>query len=135
MTDYSLVLPVRDAVTDPWFAALDDGRLLIQRDPETGTPFFYPRARVPGHPDREPEWMEASGRGTLYSFTVVERSVHAEFQDLTPFTLAIVTLEEGPRMTAWLVDVPYERIVCDMALKLVIREILPGLKMPCFTEA
>lgn len=114
MTDYSLIMPVRDATSEPWFAGVAEGKFLIQRDPETGTPFFYPRAYVPGHPGREPEWMEASGRGTLYSYTIVEKSVHPEFRDMTPFTLAIVALEEGPRVTSWLVDVPEDRIASTL---------------------
>lgn len=135
MIDFSLIQPVQDAVSDPWFEAVEEERLMLQRDPRNGKTFFYPRARVPGHPEREPEWIEASGHGTLYSFTVVERSIHPEFRDITPFVLAIVALEEGPRMTSWLVDVTHNKITCDMPVKVVFREIIPGRKMPCFTEA
>lgn len=135
MTDFSLIDPVFDAVSEPWFKAVSDDRLLIQRDPITGKAFFYPRARVPRHPEREPLWLEACGRGKLHTFTVVERSVHPEFAALTPFVLAIVDLEEGPRMTSWIVDTPADEITCDMAVRVVFREIYPGRKMPCFVKA
>jgi uncharacterized OB-fold protein len=132
MTEMESVLPVQDAVSAPWFEAAAKGKLLLQRDPATGKAQFYPRGHVLGALDREPEWFEASGRGTLHTFTVVKRSLHKQFA--VPFTLAIVELEEGVRMTSWIVDVPEDELRCDMALKVVFREIHPGLTMPCFTK-
>jgi hypothetical protein len=133
MTDMDSVLPVQDAVSAPWFEAAAQGKLLLQRDPVTGKPQFYPRGHVLGVPEREPEWFQASGRGTLHTFTVVKRSLHKQFA--VPFTVAIVDLEEGVRMTSWIVDVPEDQLRCDMPLKVVFREIHPGLTMPCFTKA
>lgn len=134
MIEITSVLPVHNALSQRWFDALKHGTLLLQRDPATGAVQMYPRARIAGAPDREPEWIEASGRGTLYSFTVVERSVHPEFSSMTPFVIALVDLEEGARITSWVVDTPIENIRCDMALKAVFREIHPGVTMPCFVE-
>jgi len=133
MTDMDSVLPVQDAVSAPWFEAAAQGKLLLQRDPATGKAQFYPRAHVLGAPEREPEWFQASGRGTLHTFTVVKRSLHKQFA--VPFTIAIVDLEEGVRMTSWIVDVPEDQLRCDMPIKVVFREIHPGLTMPCFTRA
>ncbi len=135
MIEMTSVLPVKDETSEPWFAALNEGRLLIQRDPVSGKAQFYPRARVAGHPDRLPEWTEASGRGTLYSFTVVERTVHPQFRAMAPFVLALVDLEEGVRMTSWIVDVQLKDLRCDMPLKVVFREVHPGQILPCFTVA
>jgi uncharacterized OB-fold protein len=133
MTELDSILPVQDAVSAPWFEAAAQGKLLLQRDPATGKAQFYPRAHVLGAPEREPEWFEASGRGKLHTFTVVKRSMHRQFT--APYTLAIVDLEEGVRMTSWIVDVPEDQLRCDMPLKVVFREIHPGLTMPCFTRA
>ncbi len=133
MTEMESVLPVQDAVSAPWFEAAAKGKLLLQRDPKTGKAQMYPRGHVLGAPERAPEWFEASGRGRLHTYTVVKRSLHKQFA--VPFTLAIVELEEGPRLTSWIVDVPEDQLRCDMALKVVFREIHPGLTMPCFTRA
>ncbi|WVT77905.1 OB-fold domain-containing protein (plasmid) [Sinorhizobium chiapasense] len=135
MIEMTSVHPVHNALSQHWFDAASKDVLLIQRDPVTGAAQMYPRARVAGFPEREPEWVEASGRGSLYSFTVVERSIHKEFAAMTPFVIAIVDLEEGARITSWIVDTPTEKIRCDMALKVVFREIHPGVKMPCFVKA
>ncbi|MCF6110418.1 Zn-ribbon domain-containing OB-fold protein [Mesorhizobium muleiense] len=135
MTDMDSILPVQDAVSSVWFDAAKNGTLLLQYDPANGKFQFYPRAHVVGAPDREPEWVESSGAATLYSFTVVKRSIHPQFAGSVPFTLAIVELAEGPRMTSWIVDVAEEELRCDMHLKVVFHEIHPGLIMPCFTKA
>lgn len=135
MIEMTSVHPVHNVLSEQWFKAARNDVLLIQQDPMTGAAQMYPRARVARFPEREPEWVEASGRGTLYSFTVVERSIHKEFATMTPFTIAIVDLEEGARITSWIVDTPIEQIRCGMALKVVFREIHSGVKMPCFVGA
>ena len=135
MIEMTSVHPVHNVLSKHWFEAASRDVLLIQRDPLTGAAQMYPRARIAGFPEREPEWVEATGRGTLYSFTVVERSIHTDVSAITPFVIAIVDLEEGARITSWVVDTPIEKIRCDMALKVVFREIHPGVKMPCFVEA
>lgn len=135
MIEVDSILPVKDTVSTVWFDAVAQGKLLLQRDPKTGKAQFYPRAHVVGAPEREPEWFEASGNATLYSYTVVKRSVHPQFASYVPFTLAVVDLAEGPRMTTWIVDVPEAELRCDMPLKVTFREIHPGLTMPCFTKA
>ena len=73
MIEMTSVHPVHNALSKHWFEAASRDVLLIQRDPLTGAAQMYPRARVAGFPERVPEWAEATGRGTLYSFTVVER--------------------------------------------------------------
>lgn len=135
MIEMTSVLPVHNAISEPWFQAAAEGKLLIQKDPATGAVQMYPRARVVEAPEREPEWVEASGFGTLHTFTTVIRSVHQAFGARTPFTIAIIDLDEGARITSWMVNTPVERLRCDMRVKVVFREIHPGITMPCFTEA
>lgn len=74
-----------------WRAHLKDGRFMIQRSRSTGRHIFYPRIAVPGTGETDLEWVEASGRGTVYAITV-NRSREAAN------TIALVDLEEGPRM-------------------------------------
>ncbi|MFL1526252.1 Zn-ribbon domain-containing OB-fold protein [Pseudomonas sp. O230] len=128
------ILPVYDSISSVWFEGVKHGKLLIQRNPVTGSCQFYPRAHLVGLPEVQPEWIEASGKATLYTYTTVHRSVHPQFVALAPFVIGVVTLEEGVRMTAWIVDVPQERLACDIPLKVVFREVHPNLTLPCFTE-
>jgi uncharacterized OB-fold protein len=64
---------------------------MIQRSRSTGRHVFYPRIAVPGTGERDLEWVPASGLGTVYAITVNRA------RDAT-YNLALVDLEEGPRM-------------------------------------
>jgi len=72
-------------------AFLDEGRFMIQRSPSTGQYVFYPRVAAPGSGAMDLEWVEASGRGTIYSITV-NRAREGSYN------IALVQLEEGPRL-------------------------------------
>ena len=72
-------------------AHLADGSVMIQRSRATGRHVFYPRVAVPGTGEQDLEWIQASGRATVYAITV-NRTREATYN------LALVDLEEGPRM-------------------------------------
>lgn len=75
-----------------WRAALDDGRLLLQRGVTSGTAFFPPRVAEPGSGDRV-EWFETHGGGTVYSVTVVGQK-----PPLPPYNVVLVDLDDGVRV-------------------------------------
>jgi uncharacterized OB-fold protein len=49
------------------------------------------------------EWVQASGRGTIYSFTVIRQNFSRSFKHLLPYVVALVDLDEGPRLMTNLV--------------------------------
>lgn len=75
-----------------WRAALAQGRFLVQRAPD-GAAVFPPRVASPGGGDEALEWFEPSGRGTVYTFSWIQRRPPAE-----PYNVAIIELEEGVRL-------------------------------------
>jgi len=85
-------------MTDPrpeqeYFAHLAQGRFMLQRARGTGRVFFYPRVAEPVTGSRDLEWVEASGRGTVYATTVVRPKLPQ-----VPYNVVLVDLEEGPRL-------------------------------------
>ena len=68
-------------------------------------PRFYPRPVCPRCFGVHLEWRPASGRGALYSFTIVHRAPGPELQGAVPYVVALVDLEEGVRLMATLQDV------------------------------
>ena len=81
----------------PVLAAAHDGRLVVQRCTDCGARQLYARDRC--LVCRGPvEWVEASGRGTVYSFTVIRQNYSRPFRDWIPYVVALVDLEEGPRV-------------------------------------
>lgn len=94
---YEKPLPVIDSDSRPFWDGCKAGKLLLQYSKSADKYFFYPRPFVPGTGERDVEWVEASGEGTIYSYTVAERAGPA-FQDDAPFVVAVIQLKEGPRM-------------------------------------
>jgi uncharacterized protein len=78
-----------------YFEHLAAGRFMLLRSRSTGKHLFYPRVAVPGTGETDLEWVPASGKGTVYSTTVIRQ------KPPTPnYNVALIDLEEGVRMMA-----------------------------------
>lgn len=97
---------------------LDEGRFMIQRSRKTGRAFYYPRLAEPGTGDQDLEWFEPSGRGIVYSTTVVRTRAPAE-----PYNVALVDLAEGPRLTTRVVGLPPSEVRIGMRVKARIEQV------------
>ena len=111
-------LPDPTPVTAPYFEAARGGRLLIQTCPRDGA-FFYPRARCPHCWREDWTWTEASGRGRVYAFTIDRLGHDPPQKRFTPFVIALVTLQEGPRAVAQIIGCAPEDVHTGMALAAV----------------
>jgi len=101
MTDQDLAGLPGDPTTAPFWRAAREHRLMLQRCTACGAYQFYPRPFCLSCFGLGLEWVEASGRATVYSKTTVRIPVIEEMPP--PYVVAIVTLEEGPRLTTNLV--------------------------------
>lgn len=95
-----------------YFEHLAAGRFMIQRSRSTGGHVFYPRVAEPGTGATDLEWVEASGRGTVYSTTVIRQKPPAP-----NYNLALIDLAEGPRMMSRVEGVAPEAVKIGMAVK------------------
>ena len=127
MADHLFPAPPVTPESAAFYEAAKEGRFLIGRCTDTGRFFWYPRAVSPftlGPATLEP----ASGRGTIYSYSVMRRA--------TPQTaIAYVTLEEGPTMLTGLVDCDFDALRVGQAVRLVWKPSDGGPPVPCFTPA
>ena len=84
------------------------------------TVIFYARRHCTGCIDGDLEWKTASGRATLYTYSVVRQSYHPFFRNQVPYAVAWVDLEEGPRILSNVVGVadPLKDIHIGMPLEL-----------------
>ena len=96
--------PIPDGESQPYWDGVREGRLTIQRCLECRRHVFYPRSVCP-HCMGDLEWVPASGRGTVHSFSIVHRAPE-EFKDEVPYVVALIDLEEGVRMMSRIVDAP-----------------------------
>ena len=119
MTAMRFDLPTPDNETQPFWDAAKDERLLIKRCNACGGYHFYPRPFCPTCWSDDVEWVEASGRATLYTWSVVHRNDLPPFPERIPYVAAIAELEEGPRMMTNVVDCEFDRLEIGMALEAV----------------
>jgi uncharacterized protein len=111
------VMPVVDVDNQAFFDAAAAGKLVIQRCKETGLYQWYPRAGSI-HTMGEVEWVEASGKGSIYSFTIVRKNpADPAFGKLVPYAIAMVELEEGVHMMGNVTGVAMEDIKIGMPVE------------------
>jgi uncharacterized OB-fold protein len=111
--------PITTELTEPFYAATAEGKLLIQRCKSTGKAQWYPRSHSVHDIGADVEWVESSGEGEVYSFSVISRS---PFDDVeAPYVFALVDLAEGVRLATDIVDVDPEEVAIGMPVKVVFR--------------
>lgn len=99
------IVPEPTALTSPYWTAAAEGRVLLQRCPRCGLVWHPPAPVCPGCRDDAPQWLQSAGLGSLYSYTRVAHAVHAAVADVVPYLVALVDLDEGPRIVTNLVGV------------------------------
>jgi uncharacterized OB-fold protein len=94
---------------------LAQGRFMLQRARQSGRFIFYPRVAEPGTGDTDLEWVEASGRGTIYSATRVRGRDPA-----ADASIVLVDLVEGPRMMSQVIGIAPDQVRIGMAVQATI---------------
>jgi uncharacterized OB-fold protein len=110
------------------------GKLLLQRCGDTGRAYFPPRPFSPYTGTRNVEVFEASGRATLLSYVIHHRAVPG-FK--APYAIAVVELEEGPRMMTNIVDCPQtpDALELDMKLEVAFTKMDDDITLALFRPA
>jgi uncharacterized OB-fold protein len=112
-------LPAPDLETVPFWDAAREGRLLVKHCNACGRNHYYPRPFCPTCWSDDVEWLEASGRATLYTWSVVHTNELPPFPERVPYVAAVVDLEEGPRMMTNVVDCEFDDLEVGMPLQAV----------------
>jgi uncharacterized OB-fold protein len=125
-------VPVVNTWARPFWDAAKQERLIIQKCSACGMHVFYPRIACPHCSSDDLEWVEASGKGTVYSFTVVEANAPSAFLGDVPFVVAVIRLQEGVQMLSNVIGCdPYD-VVCDMPVEVSFEELNDEFTLPKF---
>ncbi|MEC9344268.1 MAG: OB-fold domain-containing protein [Pseudomonadota bacterium] len=120
--------PAVNAETRAYWEGARDGRLLIKGCNACGEKHFYPRAQCPYCRSLDTEWIESSGRGVIYSWTVMRRMD-------PPLAVAYVTLEEGVTMFTNIVECDLDALAVGQEVAVTFEEKADGLTVPVFKPA
>jgi uncharacterized protein len=128
-------IPTPDAETQPYWDAAKDGKLLIRRCNACKRAYFYPRDFCPTCWSDDVSWEEASGRATLYTWSVVRRNDLPPWPERVPYVAAIVDLEEGPRMMTNVEGCELDERHADGQLVVDFRQDTEDITAPIFRPA
>ncbi|HLH74793.1 MAG TPA: Zn-ribbon domain-containing OB-fold protein [Chloroflexota bacterium] len=131
MIEYNRPLPVPDGDTKPYWDAAREHRLVIQHCADCGLAVFYPRAICPHCGSDRLHWVDASGRGTVYSYTIVHRAP-VGFTDAVPYVVALIDLEEGVRLMSNVVDCTPSDVQIGERVEVVFEDVTPEISLPKF---
>jgi hypothetical protein len=120
--------PAVNAETKMFWDAAREGRFLVPFCSACGKPHWYPRAICPFCASDKIEWRNASGKGTIYTFSVMRRAKD-------PYAIAHVTLAEGPTMLTNIVDCDFDKLKIGQPVTVVFQETENGPPAPMFKPA
>lgn len=99
-TQPTLPVPEPNADSRPYWDAAREGRLVVRQCRACGQRHFMPRGQCPACWSDDLEWIDCSGFGTVYSLSTVHRAPTPDFAGIAPYVVALIDLDEGPRMFA-----------------------------------
>jgi uncharacterized OB-fold protein len=123
--DRPLSGPIVDSFTEPFWKATSNGVLRTRKCTSCGKLHWYPRPVCP-FCQGDTEWVDTSGRGTVYSISVTRRA------GPIPFAIAYVTLDEGVTMLTNIADCDLDSVKIGDRVHVVFKDTKEGGKMPMF---
>ena len=128
-------LPRLDEESRGWFEGLARHELWFQRCGSCATIRFYPRAVCTVCLSSEVMWERASGRGTVYTFTVTYQNQAPGFRDELPYVMAYVELDEGVRMLTNIVGCAPDAVRIGMPVEVVFEDATSAVTLAKFRPA
>lgn len=129
MKEWTGQWPEPDPIDARYWQAAANGDLLIQQCPACGHHQHYPRALCL-RCGATPGWRSASGRGVIYSYTVVRQMGLPPFNEKVPYVVALIDLEEGPRLVGNVVDCEPEQVRIGVPVTAVMHRFSPSVAAP-----
>ena len=128
-------VPQPDDLSRPFFEGATRGELVIQQCEACGA-FLTPGSRLCTECMSESvRWTAASGRARLHTFAVMYQRYHPGFADELPYNIAMVELDEGPRLNTNIVGLANEQITVGMPLVVTFEDVGEGVHLPKFRPA
>ena len=129
------LLPAPDQISQPYWDGLNQHRLMLQKCADCGTVRHYPRPVCGQCYSMTYDWAEASGRGTVHSWTVSHHAFHFSFKKDLPMVLALVDLEEGVRLNCRLTGIASEDVRMGMEVQVKFDHVTDDVTLPIVVPA
>lgn len=128
-------LPRPTEASRPYWEACRTHELWLQRCASCGTYRFPAGFMCPDCSSLDLAWQRVSGRGKIYTYTVVHRAPHPALAGEAPYVVALIELDEGPCLMTNIVGCPSDDVRIDMPVEVVFRDMTPAVTLPLFRPA
>ncbi|PKB63680.1 MAG: hypothetical protein BZY80_05990 [SAR202 cluster bacterium Io17-Chloro-G2] len=135
MPEWKKPLPTISGETKPFWDACRQGNLLIQRCGSCQEYQFYPRGICANCWCEDIQWVTASGRGTVWTFTETRQNRTPGFEEEIPYVLALVELEEGVKMFTNIIECDPKEVKIGMAVEVTFVQANQQVSIPYFKPA
>jgi uncharacterized OB-fold protein len=135
MTIYNKPIPVADEVSKEFWEAAKRHDLVVQRCKQCSQYNMYPKDVCPHCLTPNLEWVKASGRGRVYSYSVIHQPLISSFNDDVPYVYAIIELAEGPRLSSNVVECKPEDVKVNMPVTAIFDDVTPEVTLIKFKPA
>ena len=135
MSEYLKPLPKPTPLTQPFWDGVREHELRVQKCGSCGKLRHLPKPWCPDCLSEEVTWVPLTGRGQVYTYTVMHRAPAPSFADELPYVVALVELEEGVKMISNVVECPPEQVTVGMPVKVVFEDISDEAAMFKFAPA
>jgi uncharacterized OB-fold protein len=132
---YTRLVPSPTPETQPYWDGLNEHRLRLQRCADCGKVRHYPRPICDACYSMAVDWIDATGRGTVHSWTITHYAFHPGFKSDLPYTLLTVDLEEGVRMNAQARGIEPAALRVGLPVRVAFEPAKQGLTLPVFVPA
>ena len=132
---YHKPLPQPNADTKPFWDGCKQHQLRFQKCRDCQHVRWPPSIICPRCHSQDTEWITASGRGKVYTFTAYHQAFHQSFRNDLPYITAIIELEEGPHLLSNIVGCSPQEVKCDMPVEVVWEDITEEFTLPKFRIA
>ncbi|MBV7482211.1 Zn-ribbon domain-containing OB-fold protein [Bordetella sp. BOR01] len=132
MGEYLKPLPVLNKDNRPFWEGCKDGKLRMQQCGDCGHIRFPINSACPKCLSGKFDWKDLSGRGTVFSYVVFHQVYNKAFAEDVPYNVALVQLEEGPRMYSNVVGVPNDAVRVGDRLEVVFDSVTDDVTIPRF---
>lgn len=135
MVEYNKPLPNLDADSQEFWEGCHRHELILEKCAGCNQYYFPPGPICPHCFSADVKWQKVSGRGTVYTYTVVRRALNPDWEDMVPYAVGVVELAEGPRLVTDIIGCSPEEIKIGMPVEVTFDDITENATLPKFKPA
>ena len=131
-TTFKQPLPIPNEDSYPYWNATNNNQLLLQHCKSCGRYRFPPQHLCPNCWSEDVEWLPVSGKGEVYTFAIARQAIRPDWRDKVPYVVALVQLDEGPKIFSNVIDCAPENVEIGMKVAVTFEHVTEEMALPKF---